>query len=71
MVPASMLIYGSILIAVTRQPHDLSSTPMDDAARPLPMPDITPPDTTTYLHFLSASSDIDAEMDADMTRWRG
>ena len=35
-------------MAVTRQPQDLRRTPMDEAVRPLPMPEITPPDTRTY-----------------------
>lgn len=43
-----MFRYGSILMAETWSPKDLSSTPADDAMIPLPTPEITPPVTTTY-----------------------
>ena len=43
-----MFRYGSILMAVTLCPRDLSSTPVDEAMIPLPTPEITPPVTTMY-----------------------
>src|SRR3989304_2646589 len=45
MVPASTLMYGSILSSVTRKPRASSSEPMEAAARPLPRDDTTPPVT--------------------------
>lgn len=53
MVPASMLMYGSILIDATLKPIALSNMPVLLAVTPLPMPDITPPDTKMY--FIDAS----------------
>jgi len=44
-VPASTLIYGSILTAVTLKPLLLRILAMEATATPLPMPDITPPAT--------------------------
>jgi hypothetical protein len=35
-----------ILIDVTRCPHALSSTPIEEAVTPLPSPETTPPVTT-------------------------
>ena len=48
MVPASMFMYGSILMAVTRRPSVLRSSPVEEAMTPLPMPLMTPPETRTY-----------------------
>lgn len=47
-VPASMLIYGSILMAVTCRPQDLRIVPTLLAIMPFPMPEITPPVTRMY-----------------------
>ena len=47
-VPASMFIYGSILIEVTSRWQDLRSVPKEDAMTPLPTPLITPPVTNMY-----------------------
>jgi hypothetical protein len=38
---------------VTLNPKVLNKRPVDDAITPLPIPDITPPETTIYLHFVS------------------
>jgi hypothetical protein len=57
MVPASILRYGSILIAVTRSPNAFISSPVEDAMTPLPIPEITPPQTTiNFVRLLGASS---------------
>ncbi len=47
-VPASMLMYGSILMAVTCRPQDLRMVPTLLAIMPFPMPEITPPVTRIY-----------------------
>lgn len=61
-VPASMLIYGSILIAVTCRPHDFRIVPTLLAIMPLPIPEMTPPVTRIYfimvLWFLDNYSNI-------------
>ena len=51
-MPASMLMYGSILIDVTRMPHDLMMVPMLLAITPLPTPLMTPP--VTKIYFIAA-----------------
>ncbi len=43
------MTYGSILIAVTFRPILFRSKPVDEAVIPLPIPEMTPPDTRTYL----------------------
>lgn len=53
-VPASMLMYGSILSDVTAMPHELRIVPKDDAITPLPTPEITPPVTKIYFIFLAS-----------------
>lgn len=50
-VPASILMYGSILIDVTLRPHDFNKVPKDDAITPLPTPLMTPPVTKMYFIF--------------------
>jgi hypothetical protein len=50
-----MLMYGSILMAVTETPECCSSTPMELATTPFPMPEITPPVTSTYFILASAT----------------
>lgn len=50
-VPASMLMYGSILIEVTSIPQQLSNVPNELAITPLPTPLITPPVTKIYFIF--------------------
>lgn len=47
-VPASMLMYGSILMEVTGMPRQLSNVPNELAITPLPTPLITPPVTRMY-----------------------
>lgn len=47
-VPASRLMYGSILIEVTSIPQQLSSVPNELAITPFPTPLITPPVTRMY-----------------------
>ena len=47
-VPASMLIYGSILIEVTGILQHFSIVPNELAMTPLPTPLITPPVTSIY-----------------------
>src|ERR1041385_7692090 len=42
-------MYGSSLISATRRPRLSSKQPMDDAARPLPRLETTPPVTKIYL----------------------
>ena len=49
MVPGSTLMYGSSLHMVTRRPRHLSRRPSDEAVRPLPSDDDTPPVKKTYL----------------------
>src|SRR5689334_19589677 len=49
MVPGSTLMYGSSLISATRKPRLSSKHPIDDAARPLPRLETTPPVTKMYL----------------------
>ena len=51
-MPASMLIYGSILMEVTCKPHDLSIVPTLLAMIPFPIPDMTPPVTRMYFILL-------------------
>src|ERR1700740_64186 len=48
-VPGSTLRYGSSLISVTCKPRASSSAPLEDAARPLPRLETTPPVTKMYL----------------------
>src|SRR5882762_7963522 len=55
MVPGSTLIYGSSLISVTRSPRASSKQPIEDAARPLPKLETTPPVTKMYLGILHSS----------------
>lgn len=47
-VPASILMYGSILIEVTSMPQQFSNVPNELAITPLPTPLITPPVTKMY-----------------------
>lgn len=47
-VPASKLIYGSILIAVTSIPQHFNIAPNELAITPLPTPLITPPVINIY-----------------------
>ena len=47
-VPASILIYGSIFIDVTRTPDAFSIVPILLAITPFPIPLITPPVTSIY-----------------------
>lgn len=58
-VPASMLMYGSILIDVTPIPHALSSVPKELAMTPLPTPLMTPP--VTKMYFIAAAVASDAK----------
>jgi len=53
MVPASIFMYGSILIAVTLCPRLIRSLPAEAAVMPLPRPLMTPPVTTTYRILLA------------------
>src|SRR3954464_5394958 len=48
-VPGSTLRYGSSLISVTCSPRASSRAPIEDAARPLPRLETTPPVTKMYL----------------------
>lgn len=50
-VPASILIYGSILMEVTSIPQQLSNVPNELAITPFPTPLITPPVTKMYFMF--------------------
>jgi len=50
-VPASILMYGSILIEVTLSPPAFSMVPILLAMIPLPTPLITPPVTKMYFIF--------------------
>src|SRR3989344_9077323 len=50
-VPASMFKYGSAFIVVTLKPRDLRRRAIEEVAMPLPIPDMTPPDTKTTLVF--------------------
>src|SRR4029077_2982483 len=54
-VPGSTLMYGSSLIIVTRRPRHLSNRPSEEAVRPLPSEEETPPVTKTYLVTPGAS----------------
>jgi hypothetical protein len=45
---SSILLLSPILIDVTRCPHALSSTPIEEAVTPLPSPETTPPVTTLF-----------------------
>lgn len=47
-VPASILIYGSILMDVTSIPQQLSKVPNELAITPFPTPLMTPPVTKMY-----------------------
>lgn len=47
-VPASILMYGSILIDVTSMSQQFSNVPNELAITPLPTPLITPPVTNIY-----------------------
>src|SRR5580765_5723783 len=49
MVPGSTLRYGSSLISVTCNPRASSNAPIEEAARPLPRLETTPPVTKMYL----------------------
>src|SRR5690242_5237022 len=49
MVPGSTLMYGSSFCIVTRSPRLFSSRPREDAVRPLPRLDATPPVTKMCL----------------------
>src|SRR2546421_2436539 len=55
MVPGSTLIYGSSFISVTRRPRASSRHPIEDAARPLPKLETTPPVTKMYLGIAHSS----------------
>src|SRR6266568_3377284 len=54
MVPGSTLIYGSSFISVTRRPRASSKHPIEEAARPLPRLETTPPVTKMYLGIRSS-----------------
>src|SRR3954453_1414154 len=45
MVPGSTLRYGSSFCMVTRRPRDFSRRPSEEAVRPLPSEEATPPVT--------------------------
>src|SRR5215208_5201659 len=45
-------MYGSSLMSATRRPRLSSKQPMDDAAKPLPRLETTPPVTKIYLGIL-------------------
>lgn len=47
-VPASILMYGSILMDVTSMPQQFKSVPNELAITPLPTPLMTPPVTKIY-----------------------
>ena len=49
--------YGSIFIDDTFNPIVLSSSPVDEAITPFPMPLMTPPETRTY--FMMAIGEIE------------
>ena len=49
MVPGSTLMYGSSLHIVTFRPRHLSSRPSEEAVRPLPSDEDTPPVKKMYL----------------------
>src|SRR3989338_6347960 len=44
-VPASTLRYGSALMAVTLKPRDFKMRAIEEVATPLPIPEMTPPET--------------------------
>ena len=67
-VPASMLMYGSIFTLVTRNPLALRRTPMEEAVTPFPRPLTTPPETTTY--FMTRDSRCDARASVAAARPR-
>src|SRR5579864_7391698 len=48
-------MYGSSLIIVTRRPRHLSNRPSEEAVRPFPSEEETPPVTKTYLVTPGAS----------------
>src|SRR6267143_575426 len=48
MVPGSTLMYGSSLISATFRPRASSRQPIEDAARPFPKLETTPPVTKIY-----------------------
>jgi hypothetical protein len=48
MVPGSTLRYGSSFCIVTLRPRDFRSRPREEAVRPLPRLDATPPVTKTW-----------------------
>src|SRR3990167_11001591 len=50
-VPASTFRYGSAFIAVTLKPRDFKRSAIEEVAIPLPIPEITPPETKTTLVF--------------------
>lgn len=66
-MPASMLIYGSILIDVTLIPQFFSIVPKELAMTPFPMPLITPPVTKIYfiLEILLARAHISRGIKTD------
>lgn len=64
-VPASMLIYGSILIDVTAIPHALSNVPKELAMTPLPTPLMTPPVTRMYFIAAALAATVGAEWKDD------
>lgn len=47
-VPASMLMYGSILMLVTVSPVVLRSRPVLEAMMPLPTPEMTPREESAH-----------------------
>src|SRR3990167_8498435 len=47
-VPASTLRYGSAFMAVTEKPRDFRRRDIEETAMPLPIPEITPPETKMY-----------------------
>lgn len=56
-----MLIYGSILMAVTCRPHDFRIVPTLLAMMPLPIPEMTPPVTRMYFIIVLWYLEIDHE----------
>src|SRR5919199_1588385 len=52
-VPGSTLMYGSSLMQVTERPRASSRQPIEEAARPLPRLETTPPVTKMYLGIFS------------------
>ena len=67
MVPASKFRYGSILIEATFNPIVFSKRPVEEAITPFPIPEMTPPDTSTYFILVAVEGAISSKIPSGLS----